>query len=99
MNLKPSKEYPYGIEKIKNMVVMIPAVLFLVFGVETLYMAFLELWQGHGAVEETSNEIWSLLVNFIIKELALCSFNWGRTDCYWVQSCGCIQGLVKRWSG
>ena len=54
MNLKPSKEYPYGMEKMKNMVVMIPAVLFLVFGVETIWTAFQELWFSEGALQEAS---------------------------------------------
>ena len=66
MNLKPSKEYPYGMEKVKNVVVMIPAVLFFVFGIETLYSAFVELITSAGVVEESGKEILSLLVQLII---------------------------------
>ena len=43
INLNPSRRYPYGLEKIKNVVVMIPAVLFFVFGLETIMSAFHEI--------------------------------------------------------
>ena len=37
MPIAPSIKYPYGMEKIKNVVVIIPAALFLFFGGQILY--------------------------------------------------------------
>jgi divalent metal cation (Fe/Co/Zn/Cd) transporter len=44
MNLSPSKKYPYGIEKVKNMVVLIPALLFLYFGFEIQYECIVKIY-------------------------------------------------------
>lgn len=43
INFEVSKKYPYGTEKIKNIVVMIPALLFFAFGIETIYNSFYDL--------------------------------------------------------
>ncbi len=39
IRVDPSQKYPYGKEKMKNFVVLIPAFLFFYFGSETIYHA------------------------------------------------------------
>jgi zinc transporter 9 len=43
IDLKPTSKYPYGLENIKYIVVLIPAFLFLSFGASTIYSAFHEI--------------------------------------------------------
>lgn len=48
INVRPTKEYPYGLDKIKNIIVMIPASLFLVCGGETIFHSFRDFFANEG---------------------------------------------------
>ena len=43
--MHPSIKYPYGMEKIKNFVVLVPAFLFIYCGGHIVYDCFYDLWQ------------------------------------------------------
>lgn len=43
INFGPSIRFPYGIEKLKNMVVIIPAGLFFYFGIEISFEAIVKV--------------------------------------------------------
>lgn len=42
--MHPSIKYPYGMEKIKNFVVLVPAFLFIYSGGHIVYDCFYDLW-------------------------------------------------------
>lgn len=65
INVKPTIQYPYGLDKVKNIVVMIPATLFFGFGCETIYGAFCD-YLSPEAVSE-SGHAYSVLVNIYKK--------------------------------
>lgn len=54
INIRPTKEYPYGLDKVKNIVVMLPASLFLMFGVETIYSSVHDYYFNAEEVVEAS---------------------------------------------
>jgi solute carrier family 30 (zinc transporter), member 9 len=57
MPIAPSIKYPYGMEKIKNVVVIIPAALFLFFGGQILYENAINLlFYNTAVIHHSGNE-------------------------------------------
>lgn len=58
----PTRRYPYGIEKVTNMIVLIPAVLFLYFGLEIQYEACHQIYSGLSMMSDPHDSPTALIV-------------------------------------
>lgn len=77
MSLRESKRYPYGKEKIKIIIVMLPAVLFFSSGLATWKNGFLEFIQAAQETMQSENEIYSILLYLLSMsiEVSIIAFN------------------------
>ena len=54
-----------GMEKVKNAVVLIPAVLFIYFGTEIIFQSLHDLLYSHGALREEGSSLIAIIVKTI----------------------------------
>lgn len=62
INFGPSKRFPYGIEKLKHLVALIPSSLFLYFGLTISYEAFHNIYNFGHYTGELPDSTWGLAV-------------------------------------
>ncbi|CAD8088241.1 unnamed protein product [Paramecium primaurelia] len=60
INYGPNKQFPYGIEKVKHLVALIPSALFLYFGASISYESFLNIYNYGHYVGEIHGNAWGL---------------------------------------
>ena len=63
--MNPSKKYPYGMEKIKNFVVLIPAFMFIYCGGATLYSGLSEMYYQNFTIEPDHSSMSSIVIYFL----------------------------------
>ena len=65
LRLGPNKQFPYGIEKVKHLVALIPSTLFLYFGLSISYESLLNIYNYAHYVGESPNNAWGLGVYYL----------------------------------
>jgi len=70
VKMGPSEKYPYGIEKLKNIAVLIPSTLFIFLGLELIVETALSFLEAHEVAAGTFS-VNSTIVRIFIQEINL----------------------------